>query len=324
MTKETLSVAAVQFEMVQDDKDANLATMFRFIDEAAERGADIISFQEICTTGYNFLFELDRPALLAIAEDTRTGPTVTRVHEKAKERNIVVMFGMLEVDADGKMYNTYVVVTPAGGNVFQHRKVHAFENSAISQGDRLDVFELFGWTMGVLICYDNNLPENTRILCLEGAEVIFAPHQTGGFDLESAGMGRIDLNLWRNRARDPRAIRVEFDGPKGREWIMKWLPSRAYDNNLYLVYTNGVGIDDNEVRTGGAMVIDPEGIVLEETCALGDDMVIATLAKSAREKTVASGNVASRRPSLYGKLVEPIEERDTRDIRNSLTGHTIK
>jgi len=217
-----------------------------------------------------------------------------------------------------------VVLTPEDGNVFQHRKVHAFENSAISQGDRLDVFELFGWTMGILICYDNNLPENTRILCLKGAEVIFAPHQTGGFDLGSAGMGRIDLDLWRRRTSDPRAVRLAFDGPKGREWIMKWLPSRAYDNNLYLVYTNGVGIDDNEVRPGGAMVIDPEGIVIEETRALGDDMVIADLCKSARVGTVASGNVASRRPSLYGKLAEPAEEKSTRDIRNSLTGHTIK
>jgi predicted amidohydrolase len=222
------------------------------------------------------------------------------------------------------MYNTYVAVAPEGGNVYQHRKVHAFENSAVSQGDRLEVFELFGWTMGVLICYDNNLPENPRILCLKGAEVIFAPHQTGGFDVDSAGMGRIGLDVWRNRGTDPTALRQEFDGPKGRQWIMKWLPSRAYDNNLYYVYTNGVGIDDDEVRTGGCMIIDPEGIVIEETTALGDDMIVASLDKSAREHTVASGNVASRRPSLYGKLVEAADEVSTREIRNKLTSHTIK
>ena len=322
--KDNLTVAAVQFEMTERDVEANLEIMFAFIDRAADAGADIICFPEYCTTACDWIYESNREELLTLAECTKTGSAVTRIHAKARERNIVVIFGMLEKDADGNMFNTAVVVTPEGGNVFQHRKVHAFENSAISQGDRLDVFELFGWTMGILTCYDNNLPENPRILCLKGAEIIFAPHQTGGFDLESAGMGKIDLDVWRNRHKDPRAARVELNGPKGREWVMKWWPSRAYDNNLYYVYANGIGIDGPEVRTGGTMIVDPEGIVLEEATALGDQMIIAHMDKSARVGTVGSGNVASRRPSLYGMLAEAIEERDTREIRNSLTGHTIK
>ncbi len=324
MNKQSIRVASVQFEMVQRDKDANLATMFGFIDAAAAQGADIISFQEFCTTGYNFMTESDRETLLALAEDTHAGPTVARVRQKAAAKNIVVMFGMLEKTPDEKMYNTYVVVTPAEGNVFQHRKIHAFENSAISQGDRLDVFELFGWTMGALICYDNNLPENPRILCLKGAEIIFAPHQTGGFDIDSAGMGKIDLDLWRNRKSNPTAIRNEFDGPKGKAWLMKWLPCRAYDNNVFYVFNNGVGIDEPEVRTGGCLIVDPEGIVLEETWALGNDMIVADLDKSARVNTIAGGHIAARRPSLYGKIVEAIEEVDTRTVRNKLSGHTIK
>ena len=51
-----LKVAAVQFEMKQDDKTANLKTMERFIARAAEEGADIVSFPEICLTVYNYLF----------------------------------------------------------------------------------------------------------------------------------------------------------------------------------------------------------------------------------------------------------------------------
>jgi predicted amidohydrolase len=322
--KDPLKVAAVQFEMKQNDKAANLATMKRYTDRAAEEGADLVCFPEICLTGYNYLFECSRRRLLAIAEDTRRGPSVRKVRAMARRRKIAVAFGMLEKTPAGKMYNTYVVVTPDGGNVFQHRKIHAFENSAIDQGEEMEVFDLFGWKTGVLICYDNNLPENPRVLCLKGAELILAPHQTGGFDIASRGMGRIAPKVWKNRERDPVAVKQEFEGPKGREWIIKWLPSRAYDNNLYYVFTNGVGIDGPEVRVGCSMIIDPEGIVLAETTAAADEVIVASLSKAGRKRTVSSGHIKARRPSLYAKIVEPIEELDTRSVRNELSGHTIK
>jgi predicted amidohydrolase len=321
--RSVINVAAVQFEMKQDDKAANLATMARFIARAAEAGADIVSFPEMCLNGYNYLFECTPRKLRAIAEDAARGPSVRKVHALAKRHRIVVAFGLLERAADG-LFNTYVVVTPERGMIFKHRKIHAFENSAISQGRRLEVFELFGWKMGVLICYDNNLPENPRVLCLKGAELIFAPHQTGAFDMASRGMGRIPLELWRNRARDPAALQQAIEGPKGYQWITKWLPSRPYDNNLFYVFANGVGIDGPEVRTGCSMILDPEGLILAETKKAGDDMVVAALCREARVRTVAGGHLNARRPSLYAKIVEPIEERDTRSVRNELTGHKIK
>lgn len=323
MTKETLKVAGVQFEMAENDKEANLATMTTFIERAGDEGCDIVAFPELCTTGYHFLTELDAEHILPIGEDAYTGHTVSVLHERAKAAGIVVMAGLLERD-DTKLFNTYIVITPEDGVVFTHRKVHAFENSAIFQGDRLDVFELFGWKMGVLICYDNNLPENNRVLALKGAEIIFAPHQTGGFDIERAGMGRIPLDLWRNRHTDPVPMRQAILGPKGYEWVVKWLPSRSYDNNVYTIFVNGVGIDGPEVRTGCSMILDPEGIVLTETTEAEDDMITAILSKQGLQNTLAASHMRARRPSLYGKIVEPIEEASTRDIRNRVSGEKIK
>ena len=321
--KPIINVAAVQFEMQEDDKEANLAIMERWVARAAAAGADLVAFPEICLTGYNYLFECSRRRLLAIAEDAATGPAVRRVRAMARRHGVAVLFGLLEKTPASEMYNTYVVVT-GDGTVFRHRKVHAFENSAIRQGCELEVFDLFGWRMGVLICYDNNLVENPRVLCLKGAEVIFAPHQTGGFDMSSRGMGRIPLELWHNRQRDPAALQQELCGPKGRQWIQKWLPARAYDNNLFYVFANGVGIDGPEVRVGCNAIIDPEGIVLAETTAAGDEMIMAPLAKSARQRTVASGHLKARRTNLYAKIVEPVAEIDTRLVRNELTGHKIR
>lgn len=321
--KDLLRIAAVQFEMAQNDKRRNLAVMGRFIDAAAAGGADLISFPELCTTGYHYLTQCSRAQLLRIAEPTDKGPTVRFMQARARRLGITILFGMLERDSLNRMFNTYVVVGPQG-LVFQHRKVHAFENSAILQGDRLDVFRWKGWVMGCLICYDNNLPENNRVLALKGADVIFAPHQTGGFDIERCGMGRIPLALWKNRVTHPVPMRQAILGPKGREWILKWLPSRAYDNNVYTVFTNGVGIDGPEVRPGCTMILDPEGMVIAETTEAADAMIVATVRKSARQGTLAGSHVLARRPSLYGKLAEPMPERSTREIRNSVSGETIR
>ena len=91
-------------------------------------------------------------------------------------------------------------------------------------------------------------------------------------------MGLIDCDLWRRREDDPVAIEAEFRGPKGREWLMRWLPSRAHDNGLFILFSNGVGEDDGEVRTGNAMILDPYGRILAETWRARDELVVADLA----------------------------------------------
>jgi predicted amidohydrolase len=321
--KDPLKVAAVQFEMAQNDKNRNLATMADFVAQAARKGADVVSFPELCTTGYHFLTGLDKPEILKIAEDTKNGPTVKFLTGKAREHNVFIVAGILEKGENDACYNTAVVVGPEGP-IFQHRKVHAFENSAILEGRKLETFDLHGWKCGILICYDNNLPENTRVLALQGAELIFAPHQTGGFDIPKAGMGRIPLEFWRNRHRDPVPMKDAILGLKGRAWITKWLPSRAYDNNAYIIFANGVGIDGPEVRVGCSMILDPEGIIVAETNEAEDDLIIATLYKEKRINSLASSHMASRRPSLYGKVVEAVPEVDTRTLRNRVSNEKIK
>ena len=322
IVKNPLKVAAVQFEMAEKDKDRNLHVMAGFVAQAAKKGADVVAFPELCVTGYHFLTGLDRTSLLELAERTDKGPSVRAMTEQAHRHRCHILYGLLERDADDRLYNTFVAVGP-DGPLFQHRKVHAFENSAILQGDRLDTFDLLGWNCGVLICYDNNLPENGRVLALKGAELIFAPHQTGGFDIPRAGMGRIPPELWRDRHKDPLPMREAILGLKGRAWITKWLPSRAYDNNCYLVFTNGVGMDGPEVRVGCSMILDPEGIIIAETTAAEDDLIFAELYKEKRQDSLASAHLACRRPSLYQKIAEPVPETDTRSARNRISGEKI-
>jgi predicted amidohydrolase len=101
-------------------------------------------------------------------------------------------------------------------------------------------------------------------------------------------MGRVDKAQWDNRHADPADIEAELRGPKGRGWLMRWLPGQAHDNGFFLIYSNGIGVVDNEIRTGvlslrKPMILDPYGRILAETWKAGDDMVVADLNASLRE-----------------------------------------
>jgi predicted amidohydrolase len=128
-------------------------------------------------------------------------------------------------------------------------------------------------------------------------------------------MKPVDPAIWARRHEDPAAIRAELCGIKGRAWLMRWLPSRAHDNGMFLVFSNGVGPDD-EIRTGNAMVLDPYGEVIAETCEPGDAMVVADLDASLLPTWSGRRWLRARRPQLYWSLTIPTgQETETRRVR---------
>jgi predicted amidohydrolase len=97
---------------------------------------------------------------------------------------------------------------------------------------------------------------------------------------------------------------------------MRWLPSRAHDNGVFLVFSNGVGIDDDEVRTGNSMVLDPYGRILSETCRAGDAMVVADLDPGLLADSTGRSWIQARRPELYDLLSRRTgRERDVRQLK---------
>jgi len=312
-----IRVAAVQFEHAAGDKEANFHKIRRFVRQAAEQDVQIIAFPECCITGYWFLRKLPREELLALAEPVPDGPSSRTLLALARQYSMTIGAGLIEIDSDHKLHNAYVVAMP-DGDWRLHRKIHAFESDDIIPGSEFTVFNTpHGCRMGVLICYDNNINENVRITALMGAEILLAPHQTGGCASKNPHlMGRIERHLWEMRHRNPEAIEAEFRGEKGRGWLMRWLPSRAHDNGMFLIFSNGVGIDDDEVRTGNAMILDPYGRILAETWKADDDMVVADLDASLLEHSTGRRWIKTRRPELYGSLTIPTGlEKDTRSVR---------
>jgi predicted amidohydrolase len=295
---DTLRVAAVQFENASGDAAHNLDTIERLTQQAATAGAQAIAFHECSISGYSFARKLTHAQLDEVAEAVPDGAGTQRLIAIARAHRVFVLAGLFERDAAGRLYNTYVCVGP-DGFIAAHRKLHPFIHPDLTPGDHYTVFELAGWRCGILTCYDNNVIENVRATALLGADVIFMPHVTMCTPSTRPGAGFVDPALWRNRARDAAALRAEFDGSKGRTWLMKWLPARAYDNGVYVVFANPIGMDDDQLKNGCSMILDPFGDVLAECRRLDDDFVVATLA---REKLTAAGGHRyrqARRPDLY-------------------------
>jgi len=312
-----ITAAAVQFNHAPGDKPANMAKLRAFVDQASERGVDLLVFPEMCITGYWHVRNLSRSEIEELAEPVPDGLTTRELLELASSTGITLGAGLIERDTDGALYNTYVVAMP-DGRTARHRKLHCFISKHMASGNEYTVFDTpQGCRVGILICYDNNIGENVRMTALEGAEVLFAPHQTGGCHSPSPHcMGTIDPRLWHNREKDPETIEAEFRGPKGRDWLMHWLPARAHDNGLFLVYSNGVGIDDDEVRTGNAMILDPYGDILAETWKPRDEMVAADLNADLLDNCTGRRWIRTRRPELYAALARPTgREQDTREVR---------
>jgi predicted amidohydrolase len=309
--------ASVQLEHAAGDKAANMGKIDQFIDKAVNRKVQLLVFPECCITGYWFLRKLSRKELVDLAEPVFDGPSTQALKKRSRETGIVLGAGFVEIDEKGALFNSYVVAHP-DGKAYRHRKLHCFISEHLGSGSEYTVFDApFGLSVGVLICYDCNIGENVRMTALKGAQILMAPHQTGGCTSTNPHtMGLVERSLWENRHQNPDAIEEEFRGMKGREWLMRWLPARAHDNGLFLLFSNGVGIDDNEIRTGNAMIIDPYGRTLAETWKADDDMVVADLDLSLLQENTGQRWIRTRRPELYEMLTKPTGlEQDTRSVR---------
>lgn len=297
-----LKIASAQFENKSGDKEYNLNIIEEMSKKAAEEGADIIAFHECSITGYSFARKLTKDKILDLSEFIPDGPSIQRLIEIAKKHKITLLAGLFERDKDGGIYKSYVCVDENGLQANYH-KLHPFINPHIKPGSNYCVFDCKGWKCGILICYDNNIIENVRATCLLGAEIIFMPHVTMCTPSTRPGAGFVDPELWENRKNDPTSLRLEFDGMKGRQWLMKWLPARAYDNGVYVVFSNPIGMDDDQLKNGCSMIIDPYGDIIAECRKLDNEFVIADVTK---EKLKLAGGYRyknARRPELYGSII---------------------
>jgi len=307
-----MKIAVAQFQPKDGDKAYNLSIIKKLTEKAKYQGAEVISFHEMSITAYTFTKDLSLEHLTDLAEEVPDGNSTQELIAISREYGLPILAGLVE-KTEGRLFNSYICVN-GDGLVAKHRKIHPFISTHMSAGDSYCVFELLGWKCGILICYDNNVIENVRATTLLGAEVIFAPHVTGCTPSAMPHRGYVEDRYWKNREKDPVSLRMEFDGPKGRQWLLRWLPARAYDNGVYYAFSNPIGYDGEHLKNGNSMIIDPYGEVLSEIKSFEDAITVSRVIKKKIKLSGGWRYKNARRPEIYKDIIGSDHKSETSPI----------
>jgi predicted amidohydrolase len=285
-------LALVQHKSPLGRKAENLDAAVSWARKARKARADFVFLPELNITGHG-----GHEIMVSEAEPVPEGPSVARLTETAKDLGLYICAGIAEDDR-GIHYNTQFIVGPEG-YVGKQRKVHLSldEYYLFRHGTDVPVFDLPMARVGIIICYDNHIPEIARCLAVKGAEVLLAPHASR-------------FGTWpRGDAARRSAVRKQKDA-----WRLVHA-CRAFDNGCYVALCNTVGRSAMGLRgveanhAGGCMVIDPAGDVVAEsrTRDLREEMALANLKAEAvaRPRRQRCFNLLTRRPEVFGAITEP-------------------
>ncbi|MCK4259976.1 MAG: carbon-nitrogen hydrolase family protein [Halanaerobiales bacterium] len=238
--------AGVQIAIKPNDVEANLVKIVQWIDKAVEENeAELIVFPETITTGFTPNMSAEE---LWDLVDTIPGRLTDPVAKAAKKHGVYVVLPTYERGLSrGCVYNSSALIGPEGEIVGVYRKTHPFptERKAgggwCTPGTSAEVYDTKLGKIGMIICYDGDFPELSRLLAVKGAEVIVRP---------AALLRSYDI------------------------WEMTNM-ARAYDNHVYFVAVNSIGPDAGEnYYFGHSMIISP--IAQKLALGRGTEEVVAT------------------------------------------------
>lgn len=227
-------VAAIQMTPILGDVQANLKRGIYFMEQVAD-DADLIVFPELWTSGYY----LSEEAFRQLAE-TRDGPTITALREKAQQMNVTIISSFPEIDSENNLFIAAAVISQDGEllGVVRKSMLWGRESEIFKMGEiRYPIVETDQAKIGVLICYEMEFPEPARLLALEGAEMIVCP------------------SVWSVAA--------------SRRWDIQ-LPARALDNTIFILGVNSVGNNS----CGKSKLVGPMGDILAEASDSREEVML--------------------------------------------------
>ncbi|WP_434579252.1 carbon-nitrogen hydrolase family protein [Thermoanaerobacterium thermosaccharolyticum] len=276
------------------DTQENLKKYFKYIDEAAAQGAELIVFPEQSLQGYlPSLTELQLESLdyqYKNAEVVPDGPSTQKIISKAKEKSVYIIYGMTERDADrfDVLYNTMVLVGPEGF-VGKYRKVHLplDEMHIYYPGNDFPVFETSIGRIGMLICYDKAFPESAREMALKGAEILVMSTAWPFEDAES---------------QDLKTDRMKF-------LYDLYDQARAAENQCFFVSSNQYGKTGSITYLGCSQITSPSGEILvstgnKEGFVIADVDIKGDIIKGRTRGFLGLNLLKDRKPDVYRSFLE--------------------
>lgn len=258
---------------IQDDKEKNLVKVEKLIEKAIKKGAQFVTMPE----NINYIGSTERN--IANAEPI-PGETSLFFSNLAKKHSVWIHCGSFAESAPGfkKVYNTSIVVDPAGEIVALYRKIHMYdvdiangpsvrESDAKMPGREIVVFDSEYGRMGLSICYDMRFPELYRIMALKGAKLMFVP-----------------------------ANYTLFTGKDHWEVVLR---TRAIENQCFVAAAGQVGVKPKFQSYGRSMVIDPWGTVIAQASD-GEGVIVAEIDMDRVENVRRQlPSFPNRRPEAY-------------------------
>jgi predicted amidohydrolase len=246
-----LKTAQIQFNPQLGKLSENIIKVNSFLKEAS--GARLVIFPELANSGYHFV---DRKQAFSMASTINHSNYIELLVETAKEQNQFIVSGFLEEEG-GELFNTSVFISPKG-KIEKYRKIHLFmnEKQLFSKGNLgVEVFNLDGFKLGMLVCFDYLFPEIWRIMGLKGADLIAHPS-----------------NLVTYKA-------------------FKVVPAQAVINRFFIFTTNRIGTEREISFSGRSFVVDPEGDVLNEASPDQEEILFSEIDPlSSRNKMITTKN----------------------------------
>ena len=236
-----IRVSALQMQTAGPDTAANLARIETAAREAARAGATLLVTPELGITSYGGgekIKELAEPADGAIAA------RLTRI---ARETGVALVAGFAEKAGDA-VYNS-AIYSDGSGKPSVYRKSHLYgdyeRNLFTPEQPSTCLFSHRGMTLGMLICYDVEFPENVRRLAVAGAEMILVPTATPM-------------------------------GASGTFIAEKMIPVRAFENQIFIAYVNNIGRDGDFDYAGSSVIAAPDGSTLA-TAGLSEQLLMVDI-----------------------------------------------
>lgn len=245
-----MKVSVAQVEASLAGTGNRLAWLEAKVRRAAIEDVDLVLFPELFLSGYNVGEALHQRA------EAQDGPFAQRVGALAKDLGLSIAYGYPERDGE-TVYNAFIFFDDQGRVLANHRKTVlplGIEHDWFATGSNVLVFRFRGATIAMLICYECEFPEIVRHAALEGAEIVLVA-TAGGAAWEQV----------------PTCV----------------IPSRAYENGIFIAYANYCGVDNGHGFCGLSCVVDPYGVALARA-GRTEDVISACLdlgiVAEAREK----------------------------------------
>ena len=260
-TAAAVQVAPVPGPLTADSVTANITHCVEYVRRCVEAtGAELVVLPESCTTG--FTPGVPTEELWELVSEI-PGPITQRLCDVAAETGVHLVAGTYERGPTPEIvYNASVLIDPKGVIRGVYRKTHPFCTEAVAgggwvtPGDTVTVVDTELGRIGMIICFDGDYPELSRIQAVRGAEVICRPSAL----LRSA-------DVWELTSR-----------------------ARAYDNHVYVVGANAVGTDPAGVLYfGNSHVVTPIGHIVAKA-ATHEGWVSARLDPAEGLKSLTPGS----------------------------------